>query len=245
MSPAIFFCPKFGAMEDKFLAMMRKYLKDLLLLFSALFLMGVQTVFAQPAPPFFNDIQRFNRADSLKFPPAGANLFIGSSSFTLWHGIEDYFPGKKIINRGFGGSSLPDLIRYRYDIIYPYAPKQIIMYCGENDIASSDTIQPQTVANRFFELYRLIRQKYPDIPFVYVSMKPSPSREKMMPRMLEANRQIEHFLSKEKNTRFVDVYHAMLQPNGKPKTDIWLDDKLHMNPQGYIIWQGLLRDILL
>ncbi|MCH5599653.1 SGNH/GDSL hydrolase family protein [Niabella ginsengisoli] len=75
--------------------------------------------------------------------------------------MNEYFPGYKILNRGFGGSSLPDLIRYRYDVIYPYAPRQIVMYCGENDFASSDAPSVETVMARFKTLYKYIRDKYP------------------------------------------------------------------------------------
>ncbi|HEV8273318.1 MAG TPA: G-D-S-L family lipolytic protein, partial [Chitinophagaceae bacterium] len=82
--------------------------------------------------PFWNDIQNFKKQDSVSFPPKNAILLIGSSSFTKWTDVQDYFPGYTIINRGFGGSTLLDQIRYVNDIVFPYDPKQIVIYCGEN-----------------------------------------------------------------------------------------------------------------
>ena len=79
--------------------------------------------------PFYNDIQQFKKQDSIHFPGKQQILFVGSSSFTKWTDIQDYFPSYPIINRGFGGSSLPDVIHYADDIIFPYQPKQIIIYC--------------------------------------------------------------------------------------------------------------------
>src|ERR1044071_633737 len=86
-------------------------------------------------PPFYDEIQGFKKEDSIKPPPKHAILFVGSSSFHFWTDVQDYFPGYAIINRGFGGSSLPDVIHYANDIIFPYQPKQIVIYCGENDLA--------------------------------------------------------------------------------------------------------------
>ena len=83
---------------------------------------------AQPTQPFFSDIQNFKKQDSLNPPPQHAILFVGSSSFTKWKDVQDYFPETKIINRGFGGSSLPDVIRYANDIIFPYNPRQVVIY---------------------------------------------------------------------------------------------------------------------
>ena len=90
-----------------------------------LILLLSNTVLAQP---FINDIRAFKKQDSISFPPQHAILFVGSSSFTKWKDVQDYFPGYTIINRGFGGSVLNDVIRYEKDIIFPYQPKQIIIY---------------------------------------------------------------------------------------------------------------------
>src|SRR5450432_4236317 len=120
-------------------------------------------------PPFYSDIARFKKQDSMHFPPKQAILFVGSSSFTKWTDVQDYFPGYTIINRGFGGSSLPDVIRYANDIIFPYQPREIIIYCGENDFASSDTVSVNTVFARFQTLFFLIRKQLSDIPLAYVS----------------------------------------------------------------------------
>src|SRR5205085_12445340 len=93
---------------------------------------------AQQKTPFWDDIQAFKKQDSIQPPPQHAILFVGSSSFTKWTDVQGYFPNYTIINRGFGGSALPDLIRYENDVIFKYDPKEIVMYCGENDIAGSD-----------------------------------------------------------------------------------------------------------
>mgnify|MGYP000873734061 CR=1 FL=1 len=195
-------------------------------------------------PPFYNDIQRFKKVDSAQFPRKGQILFIGSSSFTRWNDVQDYFPEHSIINRGFGGSSLPDLIRYANDIIFGYAPKQIVIYCGENDLAASDTVSAAAVVQRFITLFTMIREKYPRIPVAYISMKPSPSRVHLMHKMDAGNWAIKAYLQEQKKTVFVDTYHLMLDANGEPRKELFVEDRLHMNNDGYAIWQKALAPIL-
>ena len=192
------------------------------------------------AQPLSDEIREFKKQDSIRFPPANAILFVGSSSFRKWQDVGKYFPGHTIINRGFGGSTLPDVIRYADEIIIPYHPKQVVIYCGDNDLASSDTVTAEVVFRRFKELFHLIRTRLRTADILYVSVKPSPSREKLMPRMEEVNRLISGFLRRQKHAAFVDVYHPMLTSEGKPMEDIFENDKLHMNTRGYAIWQKLI-----
>ena len=197
------------------------------------------------AQPFAADIAAFKKKDSISFPPKNAILFVGSSSFTKWTDVQDYFPNYTIINRGFGGSSIPDVIRYAGDIIFPYEPKQIVIYCGENDFAGNDSLYPAQVAKRFFDLFELIRSRYRKVPIAYISMKPSPSRKNLMPKFNVANVMIKSFLNKKRKTAFIDVFHAMLDKDGMPIADIFLEDNLHMNAKGYAIWQKIIEPYLI
>jgi len=199
---------------------------------------------AVTTPPFWNDIQNFKKQDSVSFPPKNAILLIGSSSFTKWTDVQDYFPGYTIVNRGFGGSTLLDEIRYVNDIVFPYQPKQIIIYCGENDLASCDSVTATMVFERFKQLFQMIRDKS-EAPLAYISMKPSPSRRHLFPKMLEGNQLIKDFLATQKNAVFINVQQKMLNTLGEPFPEIFLSDSLHMNAKGYTIWQKEIQPYLL
>jgi lysophospholipase L1-like esterase len=187
--------------------------------------------------PFWNDIQNFKKQDSVSFPPKNAILLIGSSSFTKWTDVQDYFPGYTIINRGFGGSTLLDQLRYEKDIIFPYHPKQIVIYCGENDLASSDSVTAENVFERFLSLYNDLTIKLPGVSIAFISLKPSPSRRHLFLKMRKANQLIKDYLSTEKSSVFIDIHQPMLGTNGEPLPEIFLDDSLHMNAKGYAIWK--------
>ena len=213
----------------------KKYVLSTILLWA-----GMGSIFAQP---FSSDIRKFQVADSLHKPPAHAILFVGSSSFTFWQDVNDYFPGKVIINRGFGGSTLQDVTRYERQVIFPYAPRQIVMYCGENDIANDSTVTGKVVFKRFRTLFKDIRKQFPNIPFAYISMKPSPSRTHLAAKMKDGNARIKQYLSTKQNTNYIDIYDAMLE-NGRPISRIFKADSLHMNAQGYQIWQKIIAPVL-
>jgi len=210
-----------------------------------LLMLTIQGLRAQEHPRFYEEIQQFKKKDSASFPPANAILFLGSSSFTKWTDVQSSFPGYPIINRGFGGSTLPDVIRYANDIIFPYHPRQVVIYCGENDFEETDSLTVQTVFGRFKQLFQLIRSKMPGESIVYISMKPSPSRAGRRKKQEEANKLAKDFISIQKNASFVDVFHKMLDKDGKPMPEIFLDDSLHMNAKGYAIWQKAIAPHLL
>jgi len=210
--------------------------------FTFLVILSLQgNVFAQP---FMSEIKAFRKIDSIAQPSKNAILMIGSSSFTKWKDVHEYFPEHTLLNRGFGGSSLTDVIYYANDVVFKYQPKQILIYCGENDIAGSSLVTADTVFERFKILYGIIRSKFKKVPIAYISMKPSPSREKYLVTMQKANEQIKSFIDKQKRAAYIDVYHSMFDADGNILTHIFLSDKLHMNAAGYKIWQGIIGPYL-
>lgn len=194
--------------------------------------------------PFEDEIRAFRKADQEAFPPAGAILFVGSSSFRLWKDMQQDFPEHTVINRGFGGARLKDLICYAPDIIFPYNPRQIVVYCGENDAAEGN-ITAAGLTTRFRKFFELVREKLPYVPIVFVSMKPSPSREHIRPLLEEANRQIREYLDSQDNALYLDVYTPMLGEDGKPRPELFVDDRLHMSEAGYEIWKSAIGEVLL
>jgi len=219
-------------------------MKKILLL--ALLYVGFLSIgLAQTAPSFWNDIVAFKKLDSVHPAPAHPVLFIGSSSFTKWEDVNDYFPGYPIVNRAFGASTLLDLIRYSYNIIMPYQPKQVLIYCGENDLAYSDTVTAAEVVKRFKTLYGIIRLNLPNTIIDYVSIKASPKRLNIKDKVIETNKEIARFLKKEKKAGFIDVFYPMVDANGNYRDELFVEDHLHMNAKGYAIWKTIIQPYLI
>jgi lysophospholipase L1-like esterase len=219
-------------------------LKYLHLVLIAVFCSSAFSSCSQPTDkPFQKEIDEFKKEDRKSFPPKDAILFVGSSSFTKWKDVQSYFPGYVIINRGFGGSGLNDVIGYADSIIIPYHPRQVVIYCGDNDIAAGASAQE--VLKRVTRLFTVVRRQLPDANILFVSIKPSPSRASFMPVVEEANSLVRQFLSAHPKTGFVDVYHPMLGKDGKPRPELFVEDNLHMNAEGYKIWRDVMKPYLI
>lgn len=175
--------------------------------------------------------------------PQGKTIFIGSSSFTKWHQLERDLQQFQPLNHGFGGSMIWQVLLYMGKLVYPFTPKRVVMYCGENDIAAG--ISPKQVRDTYLMFVKLLRKKYSGIPIYYCSMKPSPARWDLWDKFKKGNNLIKAFCLKTKGNHYIDVSTPMLNKNGQIRQDIWLADKLHMNRKGYTdIWIPIIRKAL-
>ena len=195
-----------------------------------------------PPLAFEKDIQAFEAADKTNPPPAGAILFIGSSSIRLWKTLAEDFPKQQVINRGFGGSQVIDSVNHADRIVLPYRPKQIVFYAGGNDINAGKT--PERVLQDFQAFVKKVHAALPETRIAYISIAGNPARWSQIERVRSANRQIEAFTKSDNRLRFIDTHSKMLGPDGFPKPQIFVSDRLHMNAEGYKIWTDIVGPYL-
>ena len=205
---------------------------------------GVQVkTFAQDTRPFWAEIKTFQKQDSLKMPAKNGIVFVGSSSIRMWTDAEQKFKTFQVINRGFGGSTLADAINYLDYLVFPYEPRQVVIYSGENDIAGG--VSATETFERLKTLMTKIREKQPETPVVFLSMKESPSRQQFRDTLLKANSMIKDYLSTLQNAKYLDINTKMLDKDGNTRPELFREDMLHMKKQGYDIWEKALRPYLL
>ena len=202
---------------------------------------------AQQAPASPNrweaDIKKFEEADRQQPPAKGAVLFVGSSSIRMWKDLAEDFPATKVINRGFGGSQARRIPLITPDrIIIPYQPRMILLYAGDNDLAAGKT--PQQVFDDYKAFVSRVRAKLPDAKIAYISIKPSLARVKLMEQMRATNELIRGYAAKGKNLVFIDVFTPMLNQSGQPRPELFIQDGLHMNREGYDIWRKVIAPYL-
>lgn len=224
---------------------MKEEHKHLLLKYLLCFVLGIAGLNLQAQRVYDHDIRAFVVADSLHPPRAETTLFTGSSSIRMWDNIESYFPGLLLSQRGFGGSTIDDLVYYAPQIILPYFWKQIVIYSGENDLANDPTLTTDSLLANFNMLFRMIRSQQNNVPILFISLKPSNNRLIHLARFKEANEKIRQFLQQQPNSQFVDMWPLMLDDKGLPDSDLFLDDGLHMNAKGYALWAQELKKYLI
>lgn len=199
---------------------------------------------AQDKPPFLDDIQAIKYYDAMYNPPSNPILFIGSSSIRKWDDLERTFAKYVVLNRGIGGAVVNDIINYANDIIIPYHPREVVIYVGENDLVLEGTTA-DSILSRTKQLFQIIQTKLPDIPIVYFSIKPSPSRETYIDVAAAANILIKNYIETQKKITYVDIFHPMLNKQGKPRPELFVEDMLHMNKKGYRIWRKKIKHHLI
>jgi lysophospholipase L1-like esterase len=188
---------------------------------------------------FRESIDAFAAADRLNAPKQGGVLFVGSSTIRMWDTLENQFEKLPVVvRRGFGGSRLSDCNYYLSNLVLPYKPSLVVVYAGDNDLNEGAT--PEEVLASFTDFVAGVRKELPDTRIAYVSIKPSPSRAGIMQASRETNALIEQFSHQVDNLDYIDIYSAMLNADGQPRGELFLQDKLHMNAKGYALWQTII-----
>jgi lysophospholipase L1-like esterase len=185
------------------------------------------------------DIVAFEQQDAVVRRMPGSVVFVGSSSIRLWESLHDDFPGVPIINRGFGGSRVRDSTWYADRIVTPYQPRAVVFYAGDNDLFEGRT--PQQVRDDFEAFVDKVRASLPDVRIAFIAIKPSPSRASLLPQVREANALVREYAQRSEGVDYLDVFLPMLDAQGRPRPELFVEDQLHLNSSGYAIWAGVVR----
>jgi lysophospholipase L1-like esterase len=188
------------------------------------------------------EIGNFVATDATHPPPAGAIVFVGSSSIRYWTTLAEDFPGVVSINRGFGGSELADSVFYADRIVIPYRPRLVVLYAGENDLW--DGKSPETILADFHAFRTKVHAALPKTRIIFLAIKESPSRARVRAQVFEANRLIAADCATDPRCTFVDVATPLLDAQGRPRPELFRPDQLHLLPAGYAIWTKVLAPYL-
>lgn len=183
------------------------------------------------------DIQKFEAEDARVRRRPNPTLFIGSSSIRRWD-LNQSFPGKNMINRGFGGSEIADSIHFADRIVFPYAPIKIVLYAGDNDISRGKSAAQ--VVQDFGTFAKRVHAKLPKTEIIFIAIKPSLKRWGLVAQMRDANQQIKTLCEQHEWLVFADIDTPMIGDDGKPKPDLFAKDGLHLSPAGYALWKKVL-----
>jgi lysophospholipase L1-like esterase len=196
----------------------------------------------ESARGFESEIADFERGDAKNGAPQNAVVFLGSSTLRLWINLVRNFagvlPDVPILNRGFGGSQVSDSLFYIERVLLPYAPRAVVFYAGDNDLAHGKT--PQRVFEGTRALCERTWQDFPETKFFLVSVKPSPSRWNIFDLQTEANDLLREYCAGDARLKFVDIVTPMLSADGALRPELYVADELHLSLAGYRIWREVL-----
>jgi lysophospholipase L1-like esterase len=204
-------------------------------------LLGMAAPAAAQDPRYEKEVLAFEALDRTSPPRKGQVLFVGSSTIVSWDPAR-YFPDLPVINRGLWGSALIDTLRLVDRIVLPYEPRLVVVYAGDNEIDAG--ITSEDVAIQFERFIKAVHSRLPQTRIVIIGIKPSPQRWLTIDRARSANEAIRTLCSRDDRVAFLDVDGVMLGWDEKPRKELFLDDGLHLSPQGYQLWTTVLRPLL-
>src|SRR6266850_2749490 len=188
------------------------------------------------------EISAYEASDKTNHPPRGALLFIGSSTVRLWKSLPQDFPSAKVINRGFGGSQIVDSTHFAERVIFPYKPSKVFLRAGGNDLNAGKS--PEQVVADFKEFVAKIHSKLPETEIVFISLSPSIARWKQADKEKAVNTMIEAYVRKTPRLKYIETYPMPLGPDGQPRAQLFVADKLHFNAEGYKLLAEIVRPYL-
>lgn len=198
--------------------------------------------YSQIPYPFTDEVKMITaKYDTLWDSTKETIVFTGSSSVRFWRGLEQRFPEHQILNTGFGGSQASNLLYFLDDLVLRYNPKKVFIYEGDNDLWAKK--RPKQVVDTTKEIIRRIKDSNSTTQIILIAAKPSISRWKMRGKYKRLNRKIKRLTEKDPQLTYVDVWYPMLTKN-KLKTDIFIEDGLHMNQKGYDIWYQAMMNLV-
>lgn len=197
-------------------------------------IIGTNTFLFGQEIPFQKEVKSLTeRIDQAGWNP-NSFVFTGSSSVRLWRNLQEEFPTIPIINSGFGGSQASDLLIHLDELVIRYSPEKVFIYEGDNDISAGK--EAAQIMRDIDSLVIGILQKLPETNIVLISAKPSPSRWELKTSYTVLNDLMRQYATTHKQVDFMNVWDVMLDNTGRPISEIFIGDSLHMNEKGYAIW---------
>jgi lysophospholipase L1-like esterase len=205
-------------------------------------LIGGSAAFAQDPLRYIQEVKELKAGDSV-VSSKNLNLFTGSSSIKFWQDLPERFHGYNVLNRGFGGSQMHELYYYTWDLIVDYKPKTVFIYEGDNDLSEGKV--PEAILADADKILKIIRCELGrNVKVYFITPKPSIRRWELRKNYETFIGGLRKWAGNKKNVGVIDVWSAMLDKTGALRTELFVEDGLHMNTKGYDIWEGVIRPYL-
>ena len=213
---------------------MKRYYSLLLLFFTFLNHLS----FGQEIP-FEQEVRKISATwDSLGWKPR-STVFTGSSTIRMWKNLAENFPSENLINTGFGGSKASDLERHLFPLVIKYDPARVFIYEGDNDLWAD--LPASEILSSLDRIVTRIHLINPDTKIYLIGAKPSPSRWEKKSNYLIFNQLLSEYCQAKENVQFVDTWNALTNPDGSPRPELYIQDQLHLNQDGYVIWAEIFK----
>jgi len=190
------------------------------------------------------EIAKFEALDKTELYPDDAIIFAGSSSIRRWSTLASDMEPYPVIQRGYGGAKLSDFAVYADRIFSPHPCSAMVLFIANDITGSQQDKTPDEARKLFLYVLKTFRKSHPESPVFLIAVTPTSSRWKAWPEIKKANELLREACENHRNTYFIKTDYAFLNDKGEPTDELFVDDKLHLNPEGYKIWTRIIKDEL-
>jgi len=187
-------------------------------------------------------MQAFEALDAKNTYPAESIFFTGSSSIVLWKTVAQDMAPYPVIHRGFGGSNMTDVLRYADRYIQKHSFRAMVVFVA-NDIVGNPASDktPEQVHDLFRDFILKVRSYNANAPIFIIAITPTNSRWAVWSQSRQANNLLAQLSDEHKGVMFIPTEDLFIGADGKPKSELFVSDQLHLSDAGYAVWGKRVR----
>ncbi|OUT61328.1 MAG: hypothetical protein CBB71_05150 [Rhodopirellula sp. TMED11] len=187
------------------------------------------------------DIAAFDKLNANQKDNPDAVLFIGSSSIRRWDTMATDMTPYQTIRRGYGGAKYSDMAVFAKQIVQPHQYRAIVMFVGNGIVGSDDDLSIDEVECLTRHIIEQSQQHQSSAPFFIIEITPCKKRFDVWPTIRQANARLRKVALTTPGTYFIPTAGNFLDTNTQPRSELFVDDQLHLNPDGYKLWSRLIK----
>lgn len=184
------------------------------------------------------DFAELNQAEAHS---ENAVLFIGSSSIRRWDSMSVDMAPYQTIRRGYGGAKFTDMGVLVDQIVTPHQYRAIVMFVGNGVTGKDDDHTPDQIELLARHIVSVSQAHQPDAPFLLIEITPCKKRFAAWKKIRDVNARLREIALSTPNTYFIPTASHFLKSDGTPRTELFVEDQLHLNEDGYKLWSTLIR----
>lgn len=190
------------------------------------------------------EISELEKLDREQPDPPNSILFVGSSSIRLWKSMAEDMSPWPTIRRGYGGAKFTDLVVFAERLVAKHDYRALVVFVANDITGGEGDRTPEEVLALYQLFVKLVRQSHPDKPIFFIAITPNSKRWSEWSRIERANLLIQQYTATDSKLHFIETAKHYLGDDGKPRDDLFTEDKLHQNSDGYKQWATIIKKAL-
>ncbi len=187
------------------------------------------------------EIEALEALDQTENHTADEILMIGSSSVRLWKDVSVDMAPYRVIRRGYGGARYSDLAVFAERLIHPHAYRAMVVFVANDITGDPNDPSVDQVEQWVRHIVEVSQRHQPDAPVMIIEVTPTEKRFDHWPKIRRLNARLREIALATPKVFFTSTADHYLDSSGNPMPEFFVEDKLHLNAQGYDVWAELIR----